>query len=70
MTQPELYEALWEHFIVFERGLDPDRQVALDSCIEAASRKLAARMETAEAAKTHVYSHLKIHWNPNDSDRP
>jgi hypothetical protein len=43
MRAEELYEALWEHFIVFERGLDPDRQVALDSCIEAASRKLAAK---------------------------
>lgn len=47
MMQEEIYELLWECFEPFERGLkDPERRVALDSCIDAASRKLAVSIET------------------------
>jgi hypothetical protein len=45
MNHSEIYELLWEIFTPFERGLDMDRRVALDSCIDTASRRLAGSCE-------------------------
>lgn len=46
MTSDEIYAAIWECLEPFERGLqDAERKVALDSCVDAAARKIAARLE-------------------------
>ena len=46
MTAEEIYELLYLFLEPLYRGLDPERQVALDGLLDVASRKIAARIET------------------------